>query len=60
MYWRLVKSRNILIKRDVEWFKTNLKELEHTWDYVLFLQKNKDKLKLFNDFIQSRKIKRNK
>lgn len=60
IYWKLIKSRNILIKRDREWFHYNLPKLKQVWNYVLFLQENEDKLHLFNDFIQSRKIKKNK
>lgn len=60
IYWKLIKSKNILIKRDREWFRKNLPNLKKVWNYVLYLQQNKEKFELFHDFIKSRKKKINK
>ena len=60
IYWKLVNARNILVNRDKKWFAESLPKLKQMWDYVLFLRSSKDNLKLLNEYITSRKIKRNK
>lgn len=60
LYWKLVKSKCVLINRDKQWFAEKLPKFEQVWNYVLYLRENKDKLKILLDFIESRKIKRNK
>lgn len=60
IYWKLIKSKNVLINRDRKWFAENLPKLKQMWDYVLFLRANKDKQQLLVDYIESREKKRNK
>jgi putative phage-type endonuclease len=60
IWWKLVKSNCSLIKRDRDWFKEKLPILEKTWSYIEFFRKNNKKLELWNKFIETRKIKRNK
>lgn len=60
VYWKLTRSKNVLINRDRKWFAESLPKLKLMWDYVLFLRSNPDKLKILIDYIDSRKIKRNK
>jgi len=60
LYWKLVKSKCVLINRDKQWFAENLPKFEQMWNYVLYFRANKDKLQILLDYIESRKIKRNK
>lgn len=59
VYWRLEESKNVVIKRDRAWFAENLPTFKRMWDYVLFLRNHKDKLDLFVQYVETRKIKRN-
>ena len=59
IWWKLVKSHNVTIKRDKEWFKESLPIFTKMWNYVLFFRENKDKEDLFFEYIESCKIKRN-
>ncbi|ARF09798.1 YqaJ-like viral recombinase domain [Indivirus ILV1] len=60
IYWKLVKSKCVLINRDRKWFADNLPTFEKMWNYVSFFRKNKDKLDLFVKYIESLPIKKNK
>lgn len=60
IYWKLVRCKNVTINRDRKWFADNLPKLREMWEYVLFFRKNKHKLKILTDYIESRKIKKNK
>jgi len=60
IYWKLVKSNNITINRDRKWFQDNLPIMQKIWNYVIFLKNNPDKLVLFNNYINSLYIKKNK
>ena len=49
VYWKLVTSNNVTIKRDKEWFNKMLPILKQTWDYVVFFRQNK---KPFDEFME--------
>lgn len=59
-YWRLDVSKNVIIKRDREWFSESLPKFEKMWNYVLFLRENKDVLDLFVEYINLMERKNNK
>lgn len=60
VYWKLVISKCVTINRDRVWFAENLPKFKQMWDYVLILRKNKDKVKILVDYIDSLTIKKNK
>lgn len=60
IYWKLVKSGNVTILRDREWFAKNLPKFEQMWNYVTFFRNNKDKLQILKDYIDSQIKKNNK
>jgi len=60
LYWKLVKSNNVTIKRDRKWFAESLPKFRKMWDYVLFFRANSDKYKLWLDYVNSRSMRRNK
>jgi len=60
IYWRLEQSKNVVVKRNREWFSRALPRFRKMWNYVLFLRQNPEKMKLFLDYVDSRSMKRNK
>lgn len=60
IYWKLIESKNVIIKRDTEWFNDNLGTFKKIWGYVEYYRKHKDKMDLINRYIQSLYIKSNK
>ena len=60
IYWKLVRSKNVVINRDRKWFAEKLPIFEKMWNYVLFFRKNKDKLDILLKYIDSRPVKKNK
>jgi putative phage-type endonuclease len=60
IYWKLVKAHCVTIARDRKWFAESLPKFQQMWNYVMFFKNNKDKLQILTDYIDSRKIKRNK
>lgn len=60
IFWRLDDSFNITINRDRQWFASALPTYTQVWNYVLFFRKNKDKLDLLLQYINSLNIKKNK
>jgi hypothetical protein len=60
LYWKLIQSKNVTIKRDRLWFKNSLPTFERIWNYVLFFRSNQDKLDLLVKYINSKKRKMNK
>jgi len=59
LYWRIEKTSNITINRDRKWFAEKLPLFRKMWDYVLYFRKYPDKFKIFNDYINSMKLKIN-
>ena len=57
LYWRLIKSKCVTIKRDKAWFKKSLPTFEQMWGYIEFFRANPSKLKIFTDYIESLEIK---
>lgn len=45
LYWKLEKANVITIKRDTEWFKKHIPEIEKFWKDVLYYRKNTHELK---------------
>nr|QBK88479.1 MAG: YqaJ-like recombinase domain protein [Mimivirus LCMiAC01] len=60
IYWNLVESKNVTIKRDRIWFKEKLPEFKKMWDYVIFFRENPDKTEILTEYINSMPIKYNK
>nr|QBK89087.1 MAG: YqaJ-like recombinase domain protein [Mimivirus LCMiAC02] len=60
LYWKLIESKNVTIKRDRKWFNKNFPNFEKMWNYVTFLRKNDYQLALFVNYVNSRPIKYNK
>ena len=58
-YWKLCKSKNVLIKRDKKWFDENYPLVERIWNYVKFLRSNKEIKDLFVEYIESLSFKKN-
>lgn len=56
IYWKLIKSKNVLIERERDWFAENLPEFKKVWDYVLFLRKkeNKDLLDIIKRYLKTK------
>lgn len=58
LYWRLENSHNYLIKRNKEWFESNLNRFKEFWDQVVFLRNNEEEL---NNFVKKyKKVKKEK
>lgn len=49
LYWKLVNSHNVVIKRDKKWFKETLPKFEEVWNKILYYRKNKIEAKKFAD-----------
>jgi putative phage-type endonuclease len=60
IYWKMVKSKNVIIHRDRKWFAEKLPEFKRMWNYVLFFRKYPDKLDIFIKYIESCNRKVNK
>ena len=49
LYWKLKKSHNVTILRDVKWFTDNFPKYKELWDKILYYRKNnKEAIKLKN------------
>lgn len=53
LYWKIVATRNITIKRDDKWFADNLETFRQTWEYVKYFRANKDKSNLLKRYINT-------
>lgn len=53
IYWRIELTMNVTIMRDREWFAESLPKMKQMWDYVMFFRKNKEKLDILLDYIDS-------
>lgn len=60
IYWKLIKSNNVTIERDRQWFGEKLPIFQKIWNYITFFRSNDSKLKNLTDFLQTRKKKINK
>jgi len=40
LYWKLIDSHNVVIKRDREWFQENLPKYKELWDKVISYREN--------------------
>ena len=52
LYWKLVKSHNVIINRDKEWFEENLPKLKELWEKVKYYRNNKEEAIKFKNKIQ--------
>jgi putative phage-type endonuclease len=59
IYWKLVRSKCVTIKRDKTWFKENFVLLEKMWNYVEFFRENQDKKNILFDYIEHLEEKNN-
>jgi len=56
LYWKLVKSHNVVIERDTKWFEENLPKYNELWDRIKFYRANpKEAEKLKNKVNPPRK-----
>jgi hypothetical protein len=55
IYWKLLSSHNVVIKRDQKFFNNILPILENTWNQVLYYRDNIDKLDDLKKIIEKRK-----
>ncbi len=53
LYWKIVATRNITIKRDDKWFADNVVTFRQMWEYVKYLRGNKDKSILLKKYINT-------
>jgi putative phage-type endonuclease len=53
LYWKIVTTRNITIKRDDKWFADNLETFRQIWEYVKYFRANKDKSILLKKYINT-------
>lgn len=51
VYWKLIESRCVTIKRDDKWFEKQLPILKQIWNYVMFLRKNTKEKELFIKYV---------
>ena len=42
LYWKLMSCHNVLIKRDIDWFKSKLPTFQSFWNEILYLRANPD------------------
>lgn len=56
IYWRLMKSKNVTISRDRQWFADYLPTFEKFWNYVEFLRnrRNKASLDILQEYIKQK------
>lgn len=52
IYWKLVTSKCITIKRDKQWFNDALPTLKKHWDYVIDFRNNDQKKEVFVEFME--------
>jgi putative phage-type endonuclease len=58
-YWRMDMAKNVLIKRDRQWFADVIPLYKKAFKWVLFLRQNKLQQKLLFDYVDTRKMKKN-
>ena len=59
-YWKLIKSKCVLIKRERDWFAEHLPHIQKMWNLVEYFRENKDKSDLFFSWIEALPLKNNK
>ena len=59
IYWKLTRSKNVTIYRDVKWFNKVLPTIKETWDYISFYRKDEKKLDQYCEFVEKNKKKKN-
>ena len=53
LYWKLRSCHNVLIKRDVEWFRSKIPAFQEFWQEVQMLRKNEQKAqKILDDYLK--------
>lgn len=53
LYWKMIKTHNVTIKRDKKWFKEHYNIYKMMWDYVTYFRNNKDDQELLLNYIRS-------
>lgn len=51
IYWKLIKSRCLTIKRDKKWFAKYLPIFKQTWGYISFFRENEKQKNLLLEYI---------
>jgi hypothetical protein len=57
IYWKMVITHNVTIKRDKKWFEEYLPIYKKTWDYVTYFRENQDKSNIVFEYIDSLNMK---
>jgi len=60
IYWKMNKTHKITIKRDREWFTTNLPRLEKFWKDVQYYKEHKEELPKYLEDLRKDEPKLNK
>ena len=60
IYWKMTEHVFTLIKREREWFASNLPKMEKMWGYVKYLRQNPDVGTEWKQYIENRSTKINK
>ena len=55
IYWKLEKSHNVSIPRNIPFLEKIIPILEITWSKVVYYRKNQDKLDELKDIVKKRK-----
>jgi len=55
LYWKIPKSHNVKITRDIEWFNSIYPILVDTWEKVNYYRENEDKLPKLQQIADSRR-----
>ena len=58
LYWKLVNSHNVVIKRDKEWFKSVQPKFENVWKKIINLRNSSKESEKFKDNLLNKKPKK--
>lgn len=58
LYWKLVKSHNVTIERDTNWFSENLPKYDELWKKITNLKNNPKEAEVFKKKMTKKSVKR--
>lgn len=58
LYWKLVKSHNVTIERDTNWFSENLPKYDELWKKITHLKNNPKEAEVFKKKMTKNSVKR--
>jgi putative phage-type endonuclease len=59
IYWKLTRSKNVTIYKDINWLNKVLPTIKETWDFIKFYRNDDKKLDQLCEFIEKNKRKKN-